>query len=569
MKRTLTWHLGVIIVGIIIASLFITSIATYKTAYDKIYDAAGVEAYGCANITTGLLAPEDVEKMLNGDRSVSQKVGSQLNWTTDHKSIFNTQYILDLDGNLLALDKNLQDKGFSPGDSFAVDQKAIDMLLKMKHPTYSEIYEFGGMERLSGYAPIYRDHDSSKEIVAISVIDFDGNIVAERTWDVVKNGILWGIIPMILASIITILLIRRKTKPISDLIEHAKQVADGNLDVPEIKVNAKDEIGDLAATLNTMTANFRDIISTLKATSGQLTKNAYDTSASLDEIKTSMQQVTISIGQVASSIATGTTNAEKSSDILESLATSIHSAKEKADQNVTNSENTMTTAEHGKVKVNEIAVDMNKIKTSAKETEETIQELHASTAQIQNITGTISAIADQTNLLALNASIEAARAGEHGKGFAVVAEEVRKLAEQSSEEVLEVEKLVKHITSSIQQVVNAMRSSSQLVEQGTQTVALTDQALRDISQAVMNTVEEIKAISALINEESESSNHIVALVNQLALSIAQMAATSQEVSSATEETSMAIEDIAHRSTETSKMAEQLNSIVNKFKVSNE
>ena len=49
------------------------------------------------------------------------------------------------------------------------------------------------MDRLSGYAPIFKDHDSSKEIIAISVIDFDANIVKERTWDVVRNGILISI----------------------------------------------------------------------------------------------------------------------------------------------------------------------------------------------------------------------------------------------------------------------------------------------------------------------------------------------------------------------------------------
>lgn len=62
MKNTLTVQLGAIIVGIMIAMLAITSIATYKTAYDKLYDAAGIEAYGCANITTGLISSDDVKK---------------------------------------------------------------------------------------------------------------------------------------------------------------------------------------------------------------------------------------------------------------------------------------------------------------------------------------------------------------------------------------------------------------------------------------------------------------------------------------------------------------------------
>src|SRR5690606_26757477 len=123
MKKTksLTFQLGTIIIGIIAATMLITSIAMYQTAYARLYDAAGVEAYGCANITTGLILPENIEKMLAGDKATMEAVSEQLNWTVNHKDIFETQYIIDLDGNLLALDDHLRTKGFEPGDSFYVD----------------------------------------------------------------------------------------------------------------------------------------------------------------------------------------------------------------------------------------------------------------------------------------------------------------------------------------------------------------------------------------------------------------------------------------------------------------
>lgn len=185
--------------------LTITSVATYKTAYGELYKAAGIEAYGCANITTGLITPEDINKILAGDTAAVKSVGEQLNWTTAHKDIFETQYIIDLEGNLLATDDNLKETGFNAGDQFYIDQEAIDMLVKMGHPTYSESYEYAGMNRLSGYAPIFEDHDPSKKIVAISVIDFNADIVSERTWDVVSKGLLLSIIPLLLASLVTLL----------------------------------------------------------------------------------------------------------------------------------------------------------------------------------------------------------------------------------------------------------------------------------------------------------------------------------------------------------------------------
>ncbi|WP_299512166.1 hypothetical protein [uncultured Rummeliibacillus sp.] len=126
MFRKLTFQLGTIIAGIIIVMMLITSIATYKTAYDKLYDAAGVEAYGCANITTGLLNSIDIDNALSGDQAAKDKISDQIKWTVNHKDIFETQYILDLNGKILALDEHLKAKGFSTGDSFHVDKDAIE-----------------------------------------------------------------------------------------------------------------------------------------------------------------------------------------------------------------------------------------------------------------------------------------------------------------------------------------------------------------------------------------------------------------------------------------------------------
>ncbi|HJF32017.1 MAG TPA: methyl-accepting chemotaxis protein [Sporosarcina psychrophila] len=566
MRNTLTVQLGTIIVGIMVAMLTITSVATYKTAYDKLYDAAGVEAYGCASITTGLIRPEDVEKMLEGDRETMDEVGQQLNWTINHKAIFETQYIIDLDGKILALDDHLSAKGLKPGDSVPVDKEALAMLLDMKHSTYTDLYEFEGIERLSGYAPIFENHDSTGKIIAISVIDFDGSIVAERTWGVVRNGILISLIPMIIASIITILLIRRKTKSISALIAHAKEIADGNLSIKDTVVTSKDEVGDLGRTLNIMTANLRNMIGTVKSTSIQLTRNSLDTTASLNEMQMAVQQVAHNMSETAASISDGTINAEHASKILSTLANDLQDSKEKADLSVENSQLTMQTAEEGQHSVNDINNDMEKIRVSSNEAGGTIQNLIESTTKIQNITNSIASIAAQTNLLALNASIEAARAGEHGKGFAVVAEEVRKLAEQSNIEVLEVEKLVHDITESISQVVSSTSESTKLIESGTETVRMTATSLSNISRAVSETVKEINLISELTTAEAESSSRVVELINQLTQSIHSIEDMTNNISAATEQTSASIDEVAIRSAEMSHMAQDLEKVVGQFRL---
>ncbi|SER67077.1 methyl-accepting chemotaxis protein [Psychrobacillus sp. OK032] len=566
MKNTLTVHLGSIIIGIIVAMLLITSVATYKTAYDELYKAAGIEAYGCANITTGLINPGDMIKILDGDTAAVNAVGKQLNWTTAHKDIFETQYIIDLDGKLLAMDDHLKADGYKAGDQFHIDKEATDMLLEMGHPTYSKPYEFGGMKRLSGYAPIYENHDPSGKIIAISVIDFDASIVGDRTWDVVSKGILISLIPMILASIVTLFLIRRKTKPLSVLIAHAGQIAEGNLSVKDTNFTSKDEIGDLSKTLNRLAGNFREIIGTVQTTSTQLTQNAEETAASLHEMKDAVHQVATNMSETAASVSDGTLTAEKSSTILQTLAENLQDSKITADTSVQNSKTTMATAEEGLTRATEISRDMDKIRKASIETGETIQRLNEATKKIQHITGSIAAIAAQTNLLALNASIEAARAGEHGKGFAVVAEEVRKLAEQSNSEVNQVEIIVQDITASILSVVTSTEESTKLIETGSTTVLQTSQSLSDISTEVAKTVEEISTISSKATSEAEDSIQVVKLIHQLTESIREIEEVTTSISAATEQTTASIDEVASRSNETSHMAQELQQIVGKFKL---
>ena len=537
-RDSLTFQLGTIIAGILVVMLAITSIATYKTAYDKLYDAAGIEAYGCANITTGLIRPDEMEKAMAGDLQTQDEIGKTLNWTTDHKDIFETQYILDLDGNLIALDDNLKSKGFKPGDAFHMDKKAVDDLLAHAHPSYSEPYEFGGMKRLSGYAPIHKDHDPSKEIIAVSVIDFDADIVKNRTWDVVRDGILISIIPMLLASIVTGFLIRRKTKPISSLIVQAKKIADGDLAVETTTVHSNDEVGDLARTLNRMTVNLQEMIGTMNTTSHQLSENSNETSSSLNEMREAVSMVANSIEEVATAVTDGTTTAESATEILTNLANDLRSTKEDADAMLVNSNETMNIALEGAQRANEISRDMELIRTGSQEVGDTIQNLVESTTKIQDITGSIAGIAAQTNLLALNAYIEAARAGEHGKGFAVVADEVRNLASKSAE-------ASKNTAALIEATV-------QSVQEGT---GIANRTAESLDRIVLSSEESAK----LVQDISKASQ-------DQAASIAQVTVGIDQISSVVHTNSATSEESAAASQELSNQAQFLMSLVKQFKI---
>ncbi|MCE4044317.1 methyl-accepting chemotaxis protein [Lysinibacillus fusiformis] len=566
LRNSLTFQLGTIIAGILVVMLGITSFATYITAYNKLYDAAGVEAYGCANITTGLIAPELMDKAMRGDQAAQDRIGNDLNWTTGHKDIFQTQYILSLDGTLLALDDHLAEKGFAPGDSFYLDQEAIDRLLQDKHPTYSQPYTYADMDRLSGYAPIFKDHDSSKEIIAISVIDFDANIVKERTWDVVRSGILISIFPMLIASIITGFLIRRKVKPISVLIQQAKEIANGNLAVAETKINSKDEVEDLAKTLNRMTASLQSMIMTMRSTSNTLANNADETACTLNDMTNTIQEVAHNIEEVTNTVTAGMHHAENATEVLTSLADDLQVIQYNATDSANNARETMKLATEGERLAKDINNDMASIQSGSDEVKHTVENLVTSAAKIQAITTSIAGIASQTNLLALNASIEAARAGEQGKGFAIVAEEVRKLAEQSNAEVLQVEQLIQDMMKHVQQVMSSTNDNTQYIEKGTETVGLTAQSLGNISNAVAKTVEEIISISHAVTAENEKSARIVQMIQQLTESIRDIEGAMNRITLAAQQTTASIDEVAQGSNETTHMAHTLEQHVKAFKL---
>jgi len=188
-------------------------------------------------------------------------------------------------------------------------------------------------------------------------------------------------------------------------------------------------------------------------------------------------------------------------------------------------------------------------------------------SEIGIMANTISAIAEQINLLSLNAAIEAARAGEQGKGFAVVAEEVRKLADQSSEGV----KNVKDVITKVQKSVNDLSGSS-------------NELLKFMNEDVNNQFEEFAHIgsqyyedadfvSSMSTEIAAMSEEISATIGQVSDAVQHMADMSQKSSESTNnieqnlsESTSSMNSISEASEKQSKLANNLSEIVKKFKV---
>ncbi|MER2105496.1 MAG: methyl-accepting chemotaxis protein [Solibacillus sp.] len=172
----------------------------------------------------------------------------------------------------------------------------------------------------------------------------------------------------------------------------------------------------------------------------------------------------------------------------------------------------------GSEQMNTLYAQMEHVRDIFERVSQSISGVQQETKEILDFAKLIGAIADQTNLLALNASIEAARAGEHGKGFAVVAAEVRKLAEQSKQALVQINEKVTDIVTHMGQVASGVMREQQTVEKTQQMSAETKQYFGRIEQSEQQLAENMQVIYGATGQTLEQVMSLQHLLEQIVAS---------------------------------------------------
>jgi methyl-accepting chemotaxis protein len=282
---------------------------------------------------------------------------------------------------------------------------------------------------------------------------------------------------------------RSMVTEISDVLE---EMGDGNFNV-ELKQEYVGKFSDIRDSIHEIQNQMRSALLTIKDVSIKMDSGA--------------EQLAYAAEELAGGCTDQTGEIENLVGIFDDLVMNMQ-------QSVDESNKTVLLADHAMETLGETNDKMQELKNA-------IGEINKCSEQISTIIGDIDDIASQTNLLALNAAIEAARAGEAGKGFAVVADQVKTLAQESSEAAGRTTKLIE--------------TTVETVEKGTQIANATEANMAEVTAGVRDAAEKVREIADKLNRDASSIHEVKENLGHVSSVVENNSATSEETSAISQE----------------------------------
>ena len=348
---------------------------------------------------------------------------------------------------------------------------------------------------------------------------------------------------VIIGVLMAVLLTGSLRRPLVRLSKFSETIASGDLSLKELSVDTRDEIGILSASFNQMAASLREILHRVRGTADSLTESTQELFDFSEEVNEAGVQVSSTIEE----ISRGSEElAQQADEMVSGVQVTGEKAKfinSRAQEMRKKADETRSSAEEGRTAVNQTIVGVDAVKEVVEQSGDDLQSLADKSEEIARFIGTIGEIAEQTNLLALNAAIEAARAGDSGSGFAVVAQEVRKLAEESSQAAAEIGKVVHDIQNGFERAKKSYGASRETADKAQTSMEDTKKAFNDISTQISELVNDIVDVGEAIEEMEEKTSDIQEAVESVASVSQETAAGTEQVSAATQQQTDSLKEI--------------------------
>lgn len=405
-------------------------------------------------------------------------------------------------------------------------------------------------------------------VVVVAAVAFSPQLVSLLGYSAEISNILGYVVALTIGLILGWLFSKGFTSNIEKLTDSAESISRGDLtrDVSIRPSRIPDETHELANLINLMLHSLRELVQHIKRTSGQLTESAREINSTALEINASTEEVAQAIEQISRGAGSQIELVEKGSKAIREMAISIELVASRARETAKAARETSLTAQHGGALANDSLERMKDFFEKQEQIGQQFSTFNSKLQKVGKVADCIGGIARQTNLLALNASIEAARAGEFGKGFAVVAEEVRKLADGSSQSAADINDMIEDLREESRHVHEIIVESSRSIKEGKKNIDITASAFQEILKTVLDTERKATSIADLSMMQKDGSAKMVAAVDEIAKLADDNAASTEQVSAATEEQLAAMQDMALATKELAQLAEELMTVVERFQV---
>ncbi|MVX67327.1 HAMP domain-containing protein [Clostridium chromiireducens] len=475
-------------------------------------------------------------------------------------------YIINSNGTVVGHpDREKVTSQFTPIEA-AKNDKSLTSLSTLFEKILAEkkgvsTYSFDGSSLYAGYAPIENSN-------WIFVITANKDEVLSAIPTLQKNIAMVMIIVLIVSVIMAYLIGNSITKPIISIIHHSKKLANLDLteDVSEIFLRRKDEVGVLSKSLQSITINLRDIIKDISSSSEQVSAASEELTAISQQSATAAEEVSKTVEEIANGATSQAQNTQEGSAKAGVLGEIIEKDQEYMRELNNANQKVAIVVNEGLEEIDNLTKITEESNLATKEIYEVILKTNESSNKIGQASNVIASIAEQTNLLALNAAIEAARAGDAGRGFAVVAEEIRKLAEQSSESTKTINEMVNDLQGNSKDAVKTMEKVSSISKDQTNSVISSKDKYKLIAEAMKNSEQAVEQLNISGKEMEKMKSEILVTLQSLSSIAEENSAATQQASASMEEQTASMEEISSSSEGLSNLAQNLQEIIMKFKV---
>ena len=432
---------------------------------------------------------------------------------------------------------------------------------------FSSTVSLDGAMDYGYYIPVYQKGTNTVPIGMIFV--GTDKEVKDATINRILRTVIFSVIAVVVVCIVIAVIISMSiTSSLNKGISAVQKVAAGELGNPIDKtmLSRKDEIGDLAISIDTLQKALRDIITKIAQSTDKLAfeadalgTTANETNSTMKQVENAVSSITGNISEQAKTTKSTTENIVLMGEQIGVTSSEVGLLNQNADRMRQSSEQATTTIKQLRQINSEVEKSIETITAQINVTNDSAQRIRAATEMITSI-------AEETNLLSLNASIEAARAGENGRGFAIVATQIQKLAEQSNESSHMIEEITNDLINNSGETVDIMSRVHEIIDSQSHNMMETEKIVAEVMDGIGTSLEKIEQIESTTVLLEDSRNRIVQAVEGLSEIAQQNAANTQETCAQTIEVSNTFEQIEDSALQLKKIADVLSDTMKYFRL---